>query len=437
MATISVIITIHNSEQFLRECMESVLSQTFSDIEILCIDGGSTDKSPIIVEEYCKTDNRVRKILDPNTSYGHKINRGIVEAKGQYVAVLESDDYYDVTMLNDLYEIAERENVDFVNANYTSFFDIEDYRFSRIVRMYNHNEYNRTIDYGDGYGELGNISRFWTGLFKKDFILENNIFFNESPGASYQDMSFRFLTSVLCKRVYHLDKSVYWYRIDNPASSIHDSSKTVAIADEHVFLRNELLKRKITDERVWHDVLEWKYQDFFGNMAFYNMEGENRDALFRRYRHELEKDRDLIIRYRVNGYNNLAECMMNDDAISVRKSIQRASLEYQEELSKLNSVLTRCCGAEKENGIVIFGCGRRGKDLLEYLVSACFQNYHLCDNSKEIQGNKIYDKTIYSISVILAEHSDALFVVASKYGFNEMRKQLLDYGIDDSKIVLY
>lgn len=437
MSIISVIITIHNSEPFLRECLESVLSQTFSDIEVLCIDGGSTDKSQEILDEYSEKDSRICKIWDPNTSYGHKINRGIIEAKGKYISVLEADDYYEVTMLKDLYDIAEQENVDFVNANYTSFFDIDNYRFGREVKMYKPDYYNHTLDYIDRYGELGNISRFWTGLFKKEFLISNNLLLNETPGASYQDMSFRFLTSILCKRVYHVDKSVYWYRIDNPASSIHDSSKTVVIADEHDFLRNELYERNITDEEVWHSALEWKYQDFFGNMAFYNMEGNNREKLFKRYRFELEKDRELINRYRAGGYNSIAESMMFEDDIKVKKNIQRATLKFQEEQSKLNTVLVKCINAEKENGIVVFGCGRRGADLLDYLISAGFQNYYLSDNSKKLQGNRIYDRIVNSIQEMVVAHFNALYIIANKNNHQEMKKQLNSYGIENSKIIVY
>ncbi len=89
---ISVIMTIHNAEKYIRECMESVLNQTFSEIEVLCIDGGSTDGTPHILKEYAERDLRIRIINDANTSYGHKVNRGIEEAVGEYISVVESDD---------------------------------------------------------------------------------------------------------------------------------------------------------------------------------------------------------------------------------------------------------------------------------------------------------------------------------------------------------
>ena len=89
---ISVIITVHNAETYLSECLNSVITQTFSNIEILCMDGGSTDSSPQILKEYAEKDSRIRIINDPNTSYAHKVNEGIRLAKGEYISVLESDD---------------------------------------------------------------------------------------------------------------------------------------------------------------------------------------------------------------------------------------------------------------------------------------------------------------------------------------------------------
>lgn len=118
---ISVIVTIHNAEKYLRECLDSALAQTFTDIEILCIDGGSLDSSPQILEEYARKDGRIRIINDSNTSYGHKVNRGVQEARGEYISVLESDDMYEPFMLEKLYEVAEQYSPDFVNADYTCF----------------------------------------------------------------------------------------------------------------------------------------------------------------------------------------------------------------------------------------------------------------------------------------------------------------------------
>ena len=96
---VSIIVTVHNADKYIRECLDSVVNQTYKDIEIICVDGGSKDLSPEILKEYQARDNRIRIINDINTSYGHKINIGIKEAKGDYVAVIESDDIYENNMV--------------------------------------------------------------------------------------------------------------------------------------------------------------------------------------------------------------------------------------------------------------------------------------------------------------------------------------------------
>lgn len=121
---ISVIVTVHNAENYLRECLNSVITQTFSNIEILCMDGGSTDASPQILKKYAEKDNRIRIINDSNTSYGHKVNEGIRLEKGEYISILESDDMYQTDMLEKLTAIAKQHHPDFVNANYLEFYDV-------------------------------------------------------------------------------------------------------------------------------------------------------------------------------------------------------------------------------------------------------------------------------------------------------------------------
>lgn len=104
---VTIIVPIHNSEKYLKECIKSALDQTFYDIEILCIDGGSTDLSFEIIKELREEDSRIQYIRDSNTSYGHKINLGINIARGKYIAILESDDRMCSEFIKDLMTLQE------------------------------------------------------------------------------------------------------------------------------------------------------------------------------------------------------------------------------------------------------------------------------------------------------------------------------------------
>ena len=178
MPIISVIVTVHNAERYLRECLDSVVAQTFSDIEILCMDGGSRDTSPQILKEYAKGDERIRIINDPNTSYGHKINEGIRQAGGEYISVLESDDMYEPYMLERLYAIAEKYHPDFVNADYLEFWETGGRKYRSRMRMYPEQDYNKLLESGKHPEDMRQIFRYWTGIFKKDFLVRENIMMN-------------------------------------------------------------------------------------------------------------------------------------------------------------------------------------------------------------------------------------------------------------------
>lgn len=432
---ISVIVTIHNAEKYLRECMESVLLQTFADIEILCIDGGSLDMSPQILEEYAVKDERIRIINDPDTSYGHKVNRGIKEARGEYISVLESDDMYEPFMLEKLYEVAEQYSPDFVNADYICFFDVNGKRFQNVTKMYPDKDYNRLMENKKHPEEFGVIPRYWTGIFKKSFLEREKIQMNESPGASYQDMSFRFLTSVLAETSYHLDLPVYLYRIDNPDSSMHDCRKTVVIADEHDFLHHELKKRGIRDKNIWHNAYQWKYLDFRGNMRY--LRGAYRQELFQRYQEELKKDQHVLDAYADMGWLKDVAEMISESPQKVLKLIEQESTSIQRYNHCLSIFLNRITSLPKEQNVVLFGCGQKGMAALEYLQAAECRIACLTDNANALWDTAKGGYKILEPKVAVQTYGDAFYVVANKRSADEIMEQLQKMGIPGKMICKY
>lgn len=423
---ISVIITIHNAEKYIEECLVSVINQTFTDFEILCIDGGSTDATPQILQRYADQDCRVRIIQDSNTSYGHKVNRGIDEAAGKYVSVLESDDMYQLFMLERLYDIAEKYQVDFANGNYICFYTVNGVRFSYEIKMYSPDQYGRVI-YNQAHPEdMGIIPRFWTGLFRRDFLLSKDIYMNESPGASFQDMSFRFLTSALAESSYHIDEALYLYRIDNPGSSMHDGKKTTVIADEHEFLHRQLCRRHITNQYIWHYAYECKYRDFWGNMC--NLRGKHREELFERYLLELDQDRQAIERYSLEGYSDLAEPLMRLPADQVSEKIEQHAMEGEIADKRLGAFLeTITCRKE----VIIFGCGARGRRLLHMLEGMKDRIMGLSDNNSKLWGTRVDEWNVYSPQEIERNYRQACIIIANKDHTEEIKIQLETMQMED------
>ena len=121
MKKVSVIIPVYNVEEYLEECMESVIHQTLKEIEILCVNDGSTDHSLQILEQYAKKDDRIRIISQENSGYGKAMNCGLDAATGEYIGIVEPDDYVPLNMYEDLYGKAKEEKLDFVKADFYRF----------------------------------------------------------------------------------------------------------------------------------------------------------------------------------------------------------------------------------------------------------------------------------------------------------------------------
>ena len=115
---VSLLVPICNVERYLRECLDSALAQTLKDIEIICINDGSTDNSPAIIREYMERDGRVKMIDKANSGYGDSMNHGLEMARGKYVGILESDDFMASDALEKLVSAADSNNADFAKANF-------------------------------------------------------------------------------------------------------------------------------------------------------------------------------------------------------------------------------------------------------------------------------------------------------------------------------
>lgn len=246
---VSIIIPTYNVEEYLRECLDSVCRQTLKEIEIICVNDGSTDGSLAIIEEYATKDERIVVLDGPNGGYGKGMNRGLDRATGEFIGIVEPDDFVALTMYEDLYKVAHENDLDFVKADF--------YRFTRnengdMRLVYNHLDktdewYNKVFDPSQEPETLRFIMNTWSGIYKRDFIEGHGIRHNETPGASFQDNGFWMQTFVYAKRAMILDTPYYRNRRDNPNSSVKDTGKVYCMNVEYDYIEN-LLK---SDERIW------------------------------------------------------------------------------------------------------------------------------------------------------------------------------------------
>lgn len=220
---ISVILPVYNTEEFLDECLTTLINQSLEDIEIICINDGSTDNSLDILEEYAKKDNRIIIINQENHNAGYSRNQGIKIAKGEYLSFLDADDFFDVNMLEFAYHQAKSQEADiciyksYLYDNNTGKSHIntwsvkEDYLPTTPV--FNHKDINSNI-----FTSL--MCWAWDKLFKRSFIIENKILFQEQRTTN--DMYFVFSSLLKADKMTILNKQLYYQR-RNVSSSLSNS----------------------------------------------------------------------------------------------------------------------------------------------------------------------------------------------------------------------
>lgn len=262
---VSVVIPVFNVEPYLEECLDCVVNQTLQDLEIICVNDGSTDGSVKILRDFAKRDDRIILIDKKNAGYGHSVNLGVRIAQGEYIGIVEPDDFLRLEMLEELYRIASEMQLDVVKADFDIVRGPAGKRtYSRQKICKNYDLYHRVIN-ADQEPDIFQASLFtWAGIYRRKFLLENGIWHNETPGASFQDNGFWFQVFVKARSVYFMDKSYYCLRRDNPDSSIKSTEKVYCICEEYDFIRCWLLKEK--EERYLPIQWYWRFKGYLGNL---------------------------------------------------------------------------------------------------------------------------------------------------------------------------
>lgn len=256
---VSVIVPVCNVEKYVKECVESLINQSLREIEIICVNDGSSDSSLHILRGLEQKDNRISIIDKENTGYGDTVNTGIRAAKGEYIGILESDDFAVSDMYEKLYSKARKNSAELVKGNYYNYFtesnnsDIEEYLgWLPYEKLLTREERNVLI-----FSEPA----IWCGIYKKDFLLKNDISFLTTPGASYQDTSFAYKTALCAKRMMLIKDPVLFYRRDNEDSSVKDDRKVFYICDEFEEIYRFVMERGREEElAVYAKAMYYRYK---------------------------------------------------------------------------------------------------------------------------------------------------------------------------------
>ena len=205
MPKVSILVPVYNVKNYLNNCLDSLIYQTMQDIEIICINDGSTDGSFEILKEYAQKDSRIKLINKENSGYGASMNIGLDTATGEYIGIVEPDDFANTKMFESLYNLAVKNDAEIVKSDYL-FYTTKNNQ-SRKAGKITFFEANKVTDARKSKKLLKMAPSIWSAIYKRDFLVKNNIRFLETAGASYQDTSFSFKALTLAQRIILTDKA--------------------------------------------------------------------------------------------------------------------------------------------------------------------------------------------------------------------------------------
>ena len=253
MPVVSVIIPVYKVEKYLKRCLDCLLAQTMVDWQAICVDDGSPDRSPAILDEYAAKDSRITVIHKQNAGVSAARNDGINLANGKYIHFLDADDWIDADYLKCMVDVAEQYNADMVVSGFVS-----DNKYTKpIVYQKNHvavgiwDKMRRTCALTDSY--------VWRYLFKSDFIKNNNLQFNTNLIAQ-EDTLFVLDAIALANKIVTV-QGVYYHYMFNENSALNSRD---AVHHARVKQQYQIGKKYRRDFAKKHGIMMlWRMRKIF------------------------------------------------------------------------------------------------------------------------------------------------------------------------------
>ena len=248
---VSIIVPVYNVKRDLRQCLDSICAQSLREIEVICIDDGSTDGSGEILDTYA-SDSRFIVVHKENEGYGKGINVGLDRARGSYIGIVESDDYIDPNMFRLLYEAACRNDApDVVKAAFWSVYNsgTDEERIVPANYLHHVEKVDEPFLLKDDAEFLFHHPSIWSAIYRRAFLEEKNIRMMEVPGAGWVDNPFFISTLIEASSIVYIDEPLYYYREANQGSS--SGIKDPSVIYSRWFDMDEILKKhRVSDPKI-------------------------------------------------------------------------------------------------------------------------------------------------------------------------------------------
>lgn len=309
---VSIIIPIYNGEKHLAECLDTIQNQTYTNLEIICINDGSRDKSLSILKEYQKKDDRFIVIDQKNAGQSKARNEGIRRASGKYISFVDCDDFIELDMIEKMVLKAEETNADIVITNFSLYFEdtgrYESYRDEVLYYTLKNKVF--TVE------ECPEIIKYvgvWDKLFETDFLKKNNLFFWEN--IIYEDHLYSVQAELYANRISLIPEHLYYYR-KNAGESITDKE-----ADNDAFktdfLRIHKKIQEILDENKTSLKVNKAYYEFFMENAIMH---QRNSSTIRFYKYFFESMRKILDEKKIKVINTINNKMILEYANDIYKN---------------------------------------------------------------------------------------------------------------------
>ena len=369
MVKVSVIVPVYNVEKYLRKCIDSIVNQTLEDIEIICINDGSTDSSLDILQSYAKNDTRIKVISQENNGLGFARNVGLKHATGDYIYFMDSDDYIELNALELAYNNIVSNSADMLIFKYIfcrtdSRFTVERFEIDKLFPDVDFN--NFTVNYESIKNQvLFGSSPPWNKLFKRDFLNEyEDLVF--PVGIAYEDLIFHVKTLLRASKISILPEYLYYYKKDNSSSISNNAKNHMEIYKNIDMIKEFLIEEGFMEEFKLHfDTLKIEQIMYHltppFNEEFYLKATEEIKCIERFDRDLVEKKNyeKYILFNSTNSLNDFIKCY------------------YQNEIIRLNNWIN---DLNKENNHL----NKENKKLKEILNNLNNENENLNSNSRKL-----------------------------------------------------
>ncbi|RHF73887.1 glycosyltransferase [Fusobacterium mortiferum] len=309
---ISVIIPVYGVEKYIRQCLESIINQTYKNLEIIVVNDGTKDNSMKIVEEYL-SDERIKIINKQNGGLSSARNRGIEEATGDYISFIDSDDWIDLNMYKELCsQLIDEDILIYRFFNY-------DNKKNEIMEEKKVDIYSKNKMIRNKYLYAGLPYSCWSKLYKREYLEKNKFKFLE---IFYEDVVWNLQTIFLTEKIKFIDKKYYYYRV-NRENSIMNLSEQLKIKTNTVFKEKQEYSYKIIYQNIENFLNEKEKKISDGKLLFLLLEKNywrinvEHKILFTEIANQIKKDNRLSSEEKIILYKKFRDILQNRGLVKI------------------------------------------------------------------------------------------------------------------------